>query len=170
MVESELDAFLNSRQDRIIPSLHLLRRNFDPSVRCSGALLCTSPLSVLRREKNGGHGGPAGRLGIPRCSSSAMGFIVAVCFTLSDDAQLTTAALNVFIRALFGDLRRCAGQFSGLRSSKCGAVTFVQRFGDALNSNLHFHSVAIDGVYSADDKGCPEFHALPRRKTMKLST
>jgi hypothetical protein len=28
-----------------------------------------------------------------------------------------------------------------------GAVTFVQRFDSALRLNLHFHTLALDGVY-----------------------
>lgn len=30
---------------------------------------------------------------------------------------------------------------------QCGAVTFVQRFGSAMNLNLHFHTLALDGVF-----------------------
>ena len=30
----------------------------------------------------------------------------------------------------------------GLRSSQCGAVTFIQRYGDAVNANVHFHCLA----------------------------
>jgi hypothetical protein len=40
-------------------------------------------------------------------------------------------------------------------------VTFIQRFGDALNANVHFHSMVIDGVYAAGDDGHPRFHPLP---------
>ena len=29
-----------------------------------------------------------------------------------------------------------------------GAVTLIQRFGSALNLNLHFHALFIDGVFS----------------------
>jgi hypothetical protein len=32
-------------------------------------------------------------------------------------------------------------------------VTFVHRFGSALNANLHFHCAIIDGVFSAQDEG-----------------
>lgn len=28
-----------------------------------------------------------------------------------------------------------------------GAITFLQRFGSALNLNLHFHILYLDGVY-----------------------
>ena len=48
-----------------------------------------------------------------------------------------------------------------LRSSQCGAVTFVQRFGDALNANPHFHCLVLDGVYAAGESGGLEFHQLP---------
>src|ERR1700756_1623468 len=68
---------------------------------------------------------------------------------------------NVFIRTVFGELRRRARELLGLKSSQCGAVTFVQRFNDALNLAPHFHSLCIDGVYAADENGKPEFHELP---------
>jgi hypothetical protein len=35
----------------------------------------------------------------------------------------------------------------------------VQRFGDALN--LHFHSLALDGVYARSEGGAPCFLPLP---------
>ena len=47
-----------------------------------------------------------------------------------------------------------------LRATQCGAVTFVQRFGDALNANPHFHSIAIDGVYAAGEDGRPKGDTL----------
>ena len=77
------------------------------------------------------------------------------------DARLTSDVLNVFIRAVFGELRRRAQELLGLRSSQCGAVTFIQRYGDALNCNLHFHCLVIDGVYASGEDGRPEFHELP---------
>jgi hypothetical protein len=48
------------------------------------------------------------------------------------------------------------------RRARCGAVTFVQRFGDALNLNLHLHTLALDGIYLEDDEGCLAFrHVAP---------
>src|SRR5204863_10080324 len=61
----------------------------------------------------------------------------------------------------FGEPRRRAVELCGLRLSQCGAVTFVQRCGDALNLAPHFHSLVIHGVYAADENGQPEFHELP---------
>ncbi len=58
----------------------------------------------------------------------------ALRYGMACDRRLTSDVLNVFIRALFGELRRRARQLLGPGSSQCGAVTFVQRFGDALNA------------------------------------
>ena len=85
----------------------------------------------------------------------------ALRYRMAYDRRLTSDVLNVFIPALFGELRRRAERLLNLRSTQCGAVTFVQRFGDALNANVHFHSMVIDGVYAAGASGRPEFHQLP---------
>ncbi|WP_455423907.1 ISCR element clade Ia family transposase [Aquilutibacter rugosus] len=37
-------------------------------------------------------------------------------------------------------------------SAQCGAVTLIQRFGSALNLNIHFHMLWLDGVYDANDE------------------
>jgi hypothetical protein len=46
---------------------------------------------------------------------------------------------------------------------QCGAVTFIQRFGSALNLNVHFHTLALDGVYTyaPDVAENPRFLPLP---------
>ena len=64
----------------------------------------------------------------------------ALRYRLAYDAEMVTAVLGVFIRALFGLYRRMARDY-GIDQTQCGAVTFVQRFGSAANLNLHFHVV-----------------------------
>ena len=73
----------------------------------------------------------------------------ALRYRLAYDSGLLSDVLNAFLRTVFGQLRRRAGKLLGLKSAQCGAVTFVQRFGDALNLAPHFHSLIIDGVYCA---------------------
>jgi len=66
------------------------------------------------------------------------------------DARLTSDVLRAFVRALFASLRsraRRAARAGDAPPTQCGAVTFVQRFGSALNLNLHFHTLALDGAY-----------------------
>jgi ribosomal protein S27AE len=79
------------------------------------------------------------------------------------DTRLTSEVLRAFLRALFAELRRRARRHWEMRAPQCGAVTFVQRFGSALNLNLHFHTLALDGVYAdADAPGAtPRFLPLP---------
>ena len=79
------------------------------------------------------------------------------------DARLTSEVLRAFLRALFAELRRRARQRWKMQAPQCGAVTFIQRFGSALNLNVHFHTLALDGVYTtADGPGAaPRFTPLP---------
>ena len=64
------------------------------------------------------------------------------------DAKLTSAVLRAFLRALFAEQRRRAKRVHGVRKGQCAAVTFIQRFGSALNLTPHFHSLVLDGVYA----------------------
>ncbi|MGK0261234.1 MAG: hypothetical protein ACI96M_004693, partial [Candidatus Azotimanducaceae bacterium] len=45
---------------------------------------------------------------------------------------------------------------SGARS---GAITFIQRFGSALNLNVHLHMLIPDGVFTRRHAK-PRFHAV----------
>jgi len=70
-------------------------------------------------------------------------------FFLHRDAQLTGKVLGVFLRAVETRLRQRCPDAPG--AARFGGVSFVQRFGDALNPHTHFHSCLIDGVFSAQD-------------------
>ena len=85
----------------------------------------------------------------------------ALRYRLAYDARLTSAVLGAFVRTVFGSLRRRARRHWSVARGQCGAVTFVQRFGDALNLNVHFHSLLLDGVYETSPYGSPRFHPLP---------
>jgi len=82
-------------------------------------------------------------------------------YRLAYDASLTSAVLGIFVRSVFASLKRRARKQWGIARGQCGAVTFVQRFGDALNLNVHFHSLLLDGVYASGPADAPRFHALP---------
>ena len=45
-------------------------------------------------------------------------------------------------------------------TAQTGAVTLVQHFGSALNLNLHFHMLVLDGVYVENDYGGLRFHRV----------
>jgi Putative transposase/Transposase zinc-binding domain len=84
-------------------------------------------------------------------------------YRLANDRELTADVLRIFVRAVFTSLRRRSRpERSGSGSAHAGAVTFVQRFGGALNLNLHFHMLVLDGTYrpSGNDPRL-RFHPAP---------
>jgi Putative transposase len=82
------------------------------------------------------------------------------------DAPLLSQVLNIFVGAVFGWLKRQARE-CGIPRGQCGAVTFIQRFGSALNLTPHFYLVAFDGPNKRNKSGWrirrprpdrPQFH------------
>lgn len=66
-------------------------------------------------------------------------------YLLASHPQLLGPVLNVVHRAVSGLLPKKAG--IKRTEGQGGGVTFVQRFGSALNLNIHFHCLVLDGVY-----------------------
>jgi hypothetical protein len=67
-------------------------------------------------------------------------------FLLARDPQLITRTLDIALRAIFAH-QRLRARRAGALAPRTGAVTFVQRFGGALNLNVHFHCAIPDGVF-----------------------
>ena len=49
----------------------------------------------------------------------------------------------------------------GVADGEPGAVTAIQRFGSALNLNVHFHTLFLDGVFTREASGALRFVAMP---------
>jgi len=64
---------------------------------------------------------------------------------LARRTDLVDGVLRVALRRITRWYRKATGRPLG----KSGAVTSVQRFGSALNLNVHFHIIHLDGVYDA---------------------
>ena len=84
----------------------------------------------------------------------------ALRFLMAYDSKLITAINSIFVQAVFTSLRRRARLSHLGRKARGGAVVFIQRFGDALNLNVHFHMLAFDGVYAEDEDGFIRFHVV----------
>ena len=61
--------------------------------------------------------------------------------------------LHILLRVIEARLR----QRSGCARGRLGAVSFVQRFGSALNAHVHFHCCVIDGVFAVGEDGQVHF-------------
>lgn len=90
-----------------------------------------------------------------------LSFPIALRYRLAYDSRLVRDVLHIFIQAVFASLRRQARAHAGIRKAQCGAVTFVQRFGGAVNLNVHFHSLVLDGAYYLDERQRLRFKRLP---------
>ncbi len=83
-------------------------------------------------------------------------------YRLAYDRHVLSPVLGAFVQALFRWQQRRARAFYGIKEAKPGAVTFVQRFGGALNLNVHFHVLALEGAYVVPPHGDRvEFLRLP---------
>ena len=69
-------------------------------------------------------------------------------FLFASNPKVMTRALAIVYRTIATHLTRKAG-FTKL-TAQTGAVTLIQRFGSALNLNIHFHMLFLDGVYTSD--------------------
>ncbi len=66
------------------------------------------------------------------------------------------AGCAFFLRAVETTLRQCSP--GAPADSQFGAVALVHRFGSDLNSQVRFHVLVTDGVFSGEDAGRAEFH------------
>jgi hypothetical protein len=81
-----------------------------------------------------------------------------VRFLLAYDPELAKEVRRVFLRTVL----RFVEKRSAPAGAKSGAVNFVQRFGSALNLNVHFHALVLDGAYTiASPLARPTFHESP---------
>ncbi len=66
-------------------------------------------------------------------------------FLLAAKPELITPTLKIITHNINKAIVKKAGHT--LQTAQTGAITFIQRFGSALNLNIHFHMLFLDGVY-----------------------
>ena len=73
-------------------------------------------------------------------------------------ARAMGKVLGIIYRAISTHLIHKAGL--QVKQGATGAVTLIQRFGSALNLNIHFHILFLDGVYVHRDDRPPRFQRV----------
>lgn len=58
---------------------------------------------------------------------------------------------------------------TGVEGTRGGTVVVIQRFGGALNLNVHFHALVLDGVFASGDAADPEFHPTRRLTALDVA-
>ena len=88
-------------------------------------------------------------------SQWVLSFPFQLRFLFASRPQLMSRVLGIVYRTISAQLIKKAG-FSR-KTAQAGAVTLVQRFGSALNLNVHFHMLFLDGVYTETKYGKTRF-------------
>ena len=83
-------------------------------------------------------------------------------FLYASRPDILSRTLGVITRAIETDLIHRAG-FTRESGARSGIITLVQRFGSALNLNIHLHMIVLDGVYTFDDDAA-RFHSIKAPK------
>lgn len=81
-------------------------------------------------------------------------------FLFAARPQVLSQVLGVVYRAISTYLIKKTG-FTVASGARTGAVTLIQRFGSALNLNIHFHMLLLDRAYTFDGPQ-PSLHRTPR--------
>ena len=80
-------------------------------------------------------------------------------FLFAREPKALSRCLAVIIRAIETDLIKRAG-LNRASGAKGGSVTLIQRFGSAVNLNIHTHLLVLDGVYTTDEAANLRFHTV----------
>jgi len=73
---------------------------------------------------------------------------------------LSRTVLRVFTRVLLDVYVRGARE-RGISGGQTSMVTALQRTGSGLNTNLHFHTLVLDGVFTKEPRGALVFQPAP---------
>jgi len=75
--------------------------------------------------------------------------------------------LGIVYRVIAAHLVKQAGQTPP--TARAGAVTLIQHFGSALNLNIHFHMLVLDGVYIERPGAAPRFQWVREPTSQQLT-
>ena len=92
---------------------------------------------------------------------------VSTAFFIASNSKAMTGVLGIVYRAISTHLTHKAGLTK--TTAQTGAVTLIQCFGGALNLNVHFHMLFLDGVYFADKYGASRFRRVKAPNINELS-
>jgi hypothetical protein len=71
-------------------------------------------------------------------------------YWLTTNPKLQSKILKIVIRVINNYYKKSAEKNKNIKNGKTGSVTLIQRFGSALNLNIHFHVLFLDGVFEGE--------------------
>ena len=80
-------------------------------------------------------------------------------FFLEREPKAVSAVLHILLRLVEAHLRQRTPEASA--RARLGAVSFVHRFGSALNRHVHYHCCILDGLFEPPEDGRVRFLHAP---------
>ena len=74
-------------------------------------------------------------------------WVLSLPFLLRAAVALRPEVLSALARIFSEEVRRHLKRSAGLKGAETGTILFVQRFGGSLNLHVHFHMLAVEGVF-----------------------
>ena len=87
-------------------------------------------------------------------------FPMPLRFWMAKNPRLLTRILGISLRTIRSHYQKKSKRTFALQKPETASLTVVQRFGGALNLNVHYHSLWVEGVYEEGTDGVVKFHAL----------
>ena len=81
-------------------------------------------------------------------------------FLFASKPEVMSKAQGIVYRTIATHLIHAAGRTHETAHTR--AITFIHRFGSALNLNIHFHMLFLDGVYVINKARKLSFKQVPR--------
>ncbi|HYX38374.1 MAG TPA: transposase zinc-binding domain-containing protein [Oligoflexus sp.] len=81
-------------------------------------------------------------------------------YWMASDDKLLKEVNVILCDEINNHLRKKARKL-GIEGGETGIVSYLKRAGSAINLNLHFHLLALEGIYTVDAEGGPLFHGIP---------
>ncbi len=88
-------------------------------------------------------------------------------FLFASRPEIMGRVLGIVYRVIATHLVKKAGHSQ--KTARTGAVTLIQRFGSALNLNIHFHMLFLDGVYADSRHGAARFRWVKAPTSAELT-
>ena len=88
-------------------------------------------------------------------------------FLFASLPEIMGRVLGIVYRVIATHLVKKTGYTN--QAAKTGAVTLIQRFGSALNLNIHFHMLFLDGVYVERPNGTARFRWVKAPTSAELT-
>jgi hypothetical protein len=92
-------------------------------------------------------------------------WVLSLPFELRGLAALKPDVLTALGRIFAEEIARTTKRLAGVGGTETGAVSFPQRFGGSMNLHVHFHTLAVDGVFEKQGGSVAMRDAPPPEKS-----